>query len=121
MEYTPDRPLESAIVLKSDLAGSGQAQPYTWVQPDTGILVWDPWSEGRIRSGRQLFGSVTFHMFWSDGYRALDALDDNRDGELRGNELKGLAAWFDRESPTPEPRHSLLRRPKGECDRRRQS
>ncbi|HEX5000117.1 MAG TPA: hypothetical protein VFY29_17990 [Terriglobia bacterium] len=35
-------------------------------------------------------------MFWPDGYRALDALIDNRDGELRGNELRGLAVWFDR-------------------------
>ena len=34
--------------------------------------------------------------FWSDGYRALDALDDTRDGELRGDELRGLAVWFDR-------------------------
>jgi hypothetical protein len=36
-------------------------------------------------------------MFWSDGYRALDALDDDRDGVLRGVELDGLAVWFDRD------------------------
>ena len=35
-------------------------------------------------------------MFWSDGYRALDALDDNRDGALTGAELEGMAVWFDR-------------------------
>ena len=37
-------------------------------------------------------------MFWEDGYRALDALDDNRDGKLDGDELRGLAVWFDRNS-----------------------
>jgi hypothetical protein len=37
-------------------------------------------------------------MFFEDGYHALDALDDNRDGELSGNELKGLSLWFDRNS-----------------------
>src|SRR5207244_2526964 len=47
-------------------------------------------------SGVQLFGSVTFQMLWRDGYRALDALDDNRDGRLEGAELDGLAVWFDR-------------------------
>jgi hypothetical protein len=34
-------------------------------------------------------------MFFSDGYRALDTLDDNRDGRLKGRELDGLALWFD--------------------------
>ncbi|HVK03075.1 MAG TPA: hypothetical protein VM490_06350, partial [Armatimonadaceae bacterium] len=31
-----------------------------------------------------------------DGYRALDALDDDRDGWLKGKELDGLALWYDR-------------------------
>jgi hypothetical protein len=93
-------PLSDLIDAKKkvafDLDGTGRQQRYLWLRPDTGILVWDPWGEGRITSGRQLFGSVTFRMFWADGYRALDALDDNRDGELRGKELQGLAVWFDR-------------------------
>jgi len=37
-------------------------------------------------------------MFFSDGYHALDALDDNRDGELAGEELRGLRVWFDKNS-----------------------
>ena len=35
-------------------------------------------------------------MFWRDGYEPLAALDDDRDGWLRGRELEGLAAWRDR-------------------------
>jgi hypothetical protein len=34
-------------------------------------------------------------VFWSDGFEALRALDDNRDGELTGAELGGLALWRD--------------------------
>jgi hypothetical protein len=88
--------LDSHRTVKFDLDGTGYAKRYTWVQPDTGILVWDPDNTGHITSGYQLFGSVTFNMFWSDGYRALDALDDDRDGALTGSELIGLAVWFDR-------------------------
>jgi hypothetical protein len=82
--------------VEFNLDGTGRSQRYTWLRPDTGILVWDPRSEGKVTSGHQLFGSVSFRMFWNNGYRALDALDDNRDGELRGAELDGLAVWFDR-------------------------
>jgi hypothetical protein len=35
-------------------------------------------------------------LFWSNGYEALRALDDNGDGELRGAELRKLAIWRDR-------------------------
>jgi hypothetical protein len=81
-----------------DLDGTGRPQKWNWVKADTGILVWDPSGSGRITSGRQLFGSVTWWIFWENGYAALDALDDNRDGELSGDELVGLAVWFDRNS-----------------------
>jgi len=81
-----------------DLDGTGRPQRWQWVRPDTGILVWDPLGRGRITSGRQLFGSVTWWMFWTDGYHAMDALDDNRDGWLSGAELKGLSVWFDRDT-----------------------
>ena len=81
-----------------DLDGDGQPRRWQWVKPTTGMLVWDPAGRGRITSGRQLFGSVTWWMFWADGYHALDALDDDRDGALRGAELKGVAVWFDRNS-----------------------
>jgi hypothetical protein len=88
--------LDSGRTVSFDLDGTRRPQRYTWVRPDTGILVWDPHNSGKITSGHQLFGSVTFQMFWTDGYRALDTLDDNRDGKLRGSELAGLSVWFDR-------------------------
>ena len=85
-------------VVPFDLEGSGRPQLWQWVKPTTGILVWDPNDRGKITSGRQLFGSVSWWMFWRDGYHALNALDDDRDGLLRGAELQGLAVWFDRNS-----------------------
>jgi hypothetical protein len=79
-----------------DLDGTGRPQLCEWLRPDSALLVWDPQHSGIVTSGRQLFGTVTWWMFWANGFQALDALDDNRDGWLRGKELSGLALWFDR-------------------------
>lgn len=81
-----------------DLDATGRPQSWPWIKPETALLVWDPDQTGVISSGRQLFGSVTWWVLFADGYRALDALDDNRDGWLRADELVGIAAWFDRNS-----------------------
>jgi hypothetical protein len=78
-----------------DLDGSGLPRKWGWITPKAAWLVWDPAAEGRITSGLQMFGIVTFWVFWRDGYAALSALDDNGDGVLRGPELKGLALWRD--------------------------
>lgn len=43
-----------------------------------------------------MFGSVTFWIFWRDGYEALRSLDDDQDGILSGAELRGMALWQDR-------------------------
>lgn len=86
------------VTVAFDLDGTGRPQQWSWVKPDTAILVWDPRGTGRIESGRQLFGSVTWWLLPGDGYRAMDLLDDNRDGELTGVELRGLAVWQDRNS-----------------------
>lgn len=91
-----DNLLSPHVTTKFDLDGTGRGTTWPWVKNDTGIMVWDPKSEGKITSGRQLFGSVTWWVFFKDGYEALDALDDNRDGELTGDELAGLAVWTDR-------------------------
>ncbi len=88
--------LADGAAVPFNLDGTGRTQRWQWVRPTTAILVWDPTGRGRITSGRQLFGTVTWWMFWPDGYRAMDALDDDRDGWLSGAELAGLAAWFDR-------------------------
>ncbi|WP_309708017.1 hypothetical protein [Armatimonas sp.] len=82
--------------VRFNLDGTGRRQQLSWVSPETAILCWDPAGTGKITSGKQLFGSVTWWMFWRDGYAAMAALDDNHDGWLTGRELSGLALWFDR-------------------------
>ncbi len=90
--------LDESTVVNFDLSGSARGECWPWLKPSTALLVWDSASSGRIVSGRQLFGGYTFRIFRTDGYEALAALDDNRDGELRGDELRGIRAWFDRNS-----------------------
>lgn len=87
---TPDKS------VRFDLDGDGLIEKWPWVKPATGILVWDPKGDAVITSGRQMFGSVSWWLFFEDGYHALDALDDNRDGVLSGGELGGIRVWFDR-------------------------
>ncbi len=78
--------------------GDGLALPrrYTWISRDAAWLVHDPSRSGKIESALQLFSNVTFWLFWRNGFEPLGALDDDRDGELRGAELRGLALWHDR-------------------------
>jgi hypothetical protein len=84
-----------AAAVPFDADGTGLPKKWTWVTRDAAWLVHDPKRSGKITSGLQLFGSVTFWMFWQNGYEALAALDDNRDGQLAGRELDGLALWRD--------------------------
>jgi hypothetical protein len=81
-----------------DVDGSGLGHEWSWITPKAAWLVNDPKRNGKITSGRQLFGNVTFWMFWKNGYLPLAALDDNRDGSLTGKELDGLALWHDADS-----------------------
>lgn len=82
-------------VVSFDLAGNGVPAKWPWVNSDAGFLVWDPENRQRIESGRQLFGSVTWWLFWRDGYAALAALDNDGDGWIEGDELTGIAIWRD--------------------------
>jgi hypothetical protein len=79
-----------------DLDGSALPQRWTWIRPSAAWLVFDKRGTGSITSGLQLFGSVTFWLFWRNGYDALRALDDDGDGRIAGAELAGLALWHDR-------------------------
>lgn len=81
--------------VRFDADGSGLARRWTWISGEAGWLVYDPDGKGQITSALQLFGNVTFWLFWTNGYEALAALDDNRDGELTGRELRYLAVWHD--------------------------
>jgi hypothetical protein len=78
-----------------DVDGSGLGREWSWITPKAAWLVSDPKLDGKINSGRQMFGNVTFWMFWNNGYAPLAALDDDRDGILTGKELAGLALWRD--------------------------
>jgi hypothetical protein len=100
--------LAAGLRVSFDLDGDGRAEKWPWVKPTTGILVWDPDQTGEIVSGRQLFGSVTWWLFFADGYHALDALDDNRDGRLTGSELNGISIWFDRNSDGHADRNEVM-------------
>jgi len=94
-----DAPLEELIApgaqVAFDLDGSGLPRRWGWITPKAAWLVHDPRGSGKITSGLQLFGSVTFWIFWRDGYQALESLDDSGDGLLTGAELAGLGLWQD--------------------------
>lgn len=81
--------------VRFDLDGSGLRGEWQWITPRAAWLVYDATGSGRIDSALRMFGSVTFWMFWENGYQALASLDDNADGEIAGAELRGLALWID--------------------------
>ena len=89
--------LDPSRRVRFDLAGAGRPADWPWVRPETSLLVWDSAGTGRITSGRQLFGSVTWWIFWGHGYEPLALLDDDGDGWVAGRELAGLAVWRDRD------------------------
>jgi hypothetical protein len=90
--------LASGRKVRFDLDGDGSPSRWPWVKADTAFLVWDPSKSGRVLSGRQLFGSVTWWIPWSHGFQPLALLDDDGNGWLEGRELTGLALWQDRNS-----------------------
>ncbi len=86
---------DHAASVAFDADGSGLKKKWTWITKDAGWLVYDPQRKGEVTSALQMFGGVTFWLFWETGYDALASLDDNGDGVLAGAELKGLAIWHD--------------------------
>jgi hypothetical protein len=85
---------DASVLFDAD--GSGIPKRWTWIRANAAWLVFDRHGTGEVRSALQLFGSVTFWLFWPTGYEALRALDDDGDGEIRGAELDGFALWHDR-------------------------
>ncbi|MCS7253418.1 MAG: hypothetical protein RMK18_03305 [Armatimonadota bacterium] len=90
--------LVSSHSVTFDLDGDGIKERWQWVTKKACFLVWDGERTGQIKSGLQLFGSVTWWMFWRNGYEALAALDDDGNGWLEGKELDGIFIWHDRNS-----------------------
>ena len=97
----PSSPIPDALPDRDSVdrpERGGEGRSARKVVPRRALAEWDPDGRGDICSGQQLFGSVSWWLFFRNGYEALDALDDNRDGSLAGTELKGIAAWFDADS-----------------------
>jgi tetratricopeptide (TPR) repeat protein len=90
-----DRLHDSLAQVRFDADGSGLDREWTWITPDAGWLVFDRDGRGQITSALQLFGNVTFWLFWANGYEALAALDDDGSGRVEGGELKHIAIWRD--------------------------
>ncbi len=87
--------VDPSAAVDFDLDGSGAAQRWPWLHSNAALLVWAPSGGDAVTSGRQLFGSVTWWIPWRNGYEPLDALDDDGDGRLAGEELRGLGVWRD--------------------------
>lgn len=94
-EASFEKLVDRASTVSFDFTGQGERMQLGWIKPDAAWLVWDPRDRGRVVSGFQLFGSVTWVSSWDNGYLALGALDDDGDGTLAGEELRGLALWQD--------------------------
>jgi hypothetical protein len=81
-----------------DFDGSGiPNRKWQWITTNAAWIVHLP-QGGRVTSTLQMFGNVTFWLFWENGYHALASLDDNADGLISGDELRGIKLWHDRNS-----------------------
>lgn len=91
--------VDRAARVDFDLDGRGKGGcAWEWIDRDAAAwLVYDRDGTGRIDSGLDLFGAVSWWLFWRDGYEALAALDDDGDGLVAGAELAGIALWRDRD------------------------
>lgn len=87
---------DASARVRFDADGSGIKREWSWLGDDAAWLVSDTEGRGEIASALQLFGNVTFWLFWSNGYQALEALDDDDSGAIEGEELVHLGLWTDR-------------------------
>lgn len=83
-----------------DHAGDGFAESTGWFGADDGLLVRDLDGNGRIDSGRELFGSETRLANGSkaaNGFAALKELDSNKDGVINAQDaaFSELRIWKD--------------------------
>jgi hypothetical protein len=86
-----------------DLDGDGTLEQTAWVGSGDGLLVRDLNGNGRIDSGRELFGSSTELLNGdtaNDGFQALAALDSNADGRIdqADEAYASLRVWVDANS-----------------------
>jgi len=106
--------LNPDAMVSFDADGSGLARRWTWITSDAGWLVFN--SQHRpITSALQLFGNVTFWLFWENGYQALRSLDDDGDGRLRGRNWTASSSGATRIATVSAPREKFNRSPLGTC------
>lgn len=91
-----------------DLDGSGiPNRRWQWINTNAAWIVHLP-QDGPVTSALQMFGNVTFWMFWENGYHALASLDDNADGLLTGEELSCIRLWHDQNSDAKSTPNEIL-------------
>jgi len=84
-----------------DLLGNGQTLQTGWASASDGLLARDINRDGKINSGRELFGQGTLLAGGSaakDGYQALAELDSNKDGVINWQDVdfSSLMVWQDK-------------------------
>jgi hypothetical protein len=87
--------IDRSATIDFDMDGSGIGRRWDWITPDAAFLVYNNSNHGPITSGLQLFGNVTFWIFWENGYQPLSSLDDDGNGILQGLELVNISLWQD--------------------------
>lgn len=86
-----------------DLDANGFAEATGWVGPSDGLVVRDLNGNGRIDTGRELFGGQTLlpsGALATNGFHALAALDSNADGKVSAADTAWgeLRIWKDANS-----------------------
>jgi Ca2+-binding RTX toxin-like protein len=96
-----------------DHGGDGFAEETGWVEKDDGLLVLDRNNNGRIDSGKELFGDSTLlanGQKAANGFAALAELDQNNDGliDVQDAAFADLRVWKDADSDGISQAEELL-------------
>jgi Ca2+-binding RTX toxin-like protein len=86
--------------ISFDHDADGFAEATGWAGADDGLLVWDRDADGRIGSGRELFGTETLlqnGQYAANGFAALAEWDANADGKIDASDAlwANLKVWVD--------------------------
>ena len=95
-----------------DMDANGVAERVSWAASGDGFLVMDRDGDGKITSGRELFGD---HTVMSDGrvaasgFQALADLDSNKDGKIDASDeaFGRLRVWSDKDGDGKFEDHEL--------------
>jgi hypothetical protein len=86
-----------AAGVRFDLLGNGAPVQSAWITGGDAFLVLDRNGNGFIDDASELFGNVTDHRRFADGFAALAELDQNGDGRIDAAdaEFAQLRLWVD--------------------------